>query len=376
MNRIYGMLKEFIAEYDKVYVSLDRFYTCIQNQDKELRMALNYPEPYQYLVKAIDRLIDENLLQPVKSAKFDNRNLRLNYRIIRKEISYDDVKMEIMKLSAPMRIDYYLSHPQEYLRDKEVIRILDSFLRIKNPDEIISINERSWQLFKDEKFLRDSDKSRAVGERILKNTGLEYSDLGCYDTYEPFFCFTRDSYKEKDVKRVLIIENKDTFWSFKKLLFEELSGYNMTHPRGEPGYLGLNAEYLLNVDIIIYGEGNKIVNSFRFTQEYDLEAKDEFMYFGDLDPEGINILYSLKNRYPDHRIYPFTECYMKMIDLSDPNDLQEIKKAQKVKMEYLEMFLESFSDEYARKIRKMMLGNKYLPQEALSFATLKEIVMG
>ncbi|HBN84917.1 MAG TPA: hypothetical protein DDZ89_13865 [Clostridiales bacterium] len=72
-------------------------------------MALNYPEHYQSLVQAINKLCEENVIQPVKSARFDNRNLKLNYKITRSEQSFDDIKMEIMRLTSPIRIDYYLA---------------------------------------------------------------------------------------------------------------------------------------------------------------------------------------------------------------------------------------------------------------------------
>lgn len=360
MVTLYNMLKEAINQYPKVYITLDTFYEWIESKDPELRNALNNPKHYQSLVQTIEKLCDENILQPVKSAKFDNRSLKRSYKIIREKFDFDEIKMEIMKLSPPIIIDYYLNHPEEYMNDKTTVKILDDFLQDKSPKELITVNERSWQLFKDEKFLKDPDKTGGKGERILRNTGLEYKDLFCYETYEPFFCFTKDHYKEKDPKCVLIIENKDTFWSFKRILFDD----------------GLNLDPLTDTDVLIYGEGNKIINSFQFTCEYGLTEKDNYLYFGDLDPEGINILYTLKKRFPEYDIHVFTDCYRYMMDLSDMERLPKIRKNQRVNEDYLKLFTAQFDKDYAAFISLCMEKSLYIPQEALSYAILKGIIKG
>jgi len=353
MDKIYNMLKNKIRQHKKVYITLNDFYNYIESEDKNLRIALNYPDNYSKFEQAVSKLIKENVIKSVKNSKWNNQNMKLNYRIVKKSSCYDDIKKQIIKLTKPIQIEYYLSHPQEYQKDKEYIDIIDRFLKSSAKNEKMSINERAYQLFGDEKFLRDSDKSRAKGERILKNLGLTYEDLNCYYAYEPFFCFTKDNYKNKPERNVLIVENKDTFWSFKKLIFE--------------------LENTLNIDMLIYGEGNKIVNSFQFIDEYKLNVQDKFIYFGDLDAEGINILFSYKTRYPSYNVLPFIEGYRQLIELSSGIELPNVKKAQKLSRENIEKFCTYFEEYHARKIRDIVLNNRYIPQEALSFTVLRKL---
>lgn len=353
MDKIYNMLKNKIRQHKKVYITLDDFYNYIESEDINLKMALNYPDNCSKFGQAVNKLVKENVIEPVKSSKSNNQNLKLNYRIVKTSPSYDDIKRQIIKLTKPIQIEYYLSHPQEYQKDKEYIDIIDRFLKSSGKNEKMSINERAYQLFGDEKFLRDSDKSRAKGERIIKNLGLTYEDLNCYYAYEPFFCFTKDNYKNKSERNVLIVENKDTFWSFKKLLFE--------------------LDNTLNIDMLIYGEGNKIINSFQFIDEYKLNGQNKFIYFGDLDAEGINIFFSLKARHPSYNILPFIEGYKQLIELSSGIGLPNIKKSQKMNRENIEKFCTYFEEYYVRKIREIILNNRYIPQEALSFAVLRKL---
>lgn len=359
-DEIYKLLIKAIKGHNKVYITLNDFYTYIEIQDKSLRNALNYPNYYNELEKAVSRLIDEEIIEVVKSSKCNSKNMKLTYRIIKQKACYDDTKREILKLAKPIQIEYYLAHPHEYLKEKEYIYIIDTFLRNSSKDnqkdEVMSINERSYQLFGDEKFLRDSDKARAIGERILKNLGLKYSDLNCFYSYEPFFCFTKDEFKDKLDKRVLILENKDTFWSFKRLLFDFNS--------------------ILDFDMIIYGEGNKIVNSFQFVEQYKLKERDEYLYFGDLDAEGINIFFSLTTRYTSYNIAPFTEAYRQLINKSSILPLHKVKKAQKVSLENVERFSACFDEGYAIKINDIVTNNYYIPQEAITFVDLRRLFGG
>ncbi len=52
-------------------------------------------------------------------------------------------------------------------------------------DTPASINERSYQIFGEEKFLKENPLSTA----ILKNTGIDIEVLNIYNTPEPFFLF-------------------------------------------------------------------------------------------------------------------------------------------------------------------------------------------
>ena len=52
---------------------------------------------------------------------------------------------------------------------------------------MLKANERSFELFRNEKFLLDKE-----GIRFLANLGLTLSDLNCRRTYEPFVEYQPD----------------------------------------------------------------------------------------------------------------------------------------------------------------------------------------
>lgn len=75
-------------------------------------------------------------------------------------------------------------------------------------------------------------------------------------------------------QNVLIIENKDTFYTVRKYMQET----------GKNEILGKK------IGTVIFGSGKKAVSSFRdfeFTAEkYLADSKNRFFYFGDMDYEG------------------------------------------------------------------------------------------
>ncbi|MCL0063142.1 DUF2220 domain-containing protein [Peptococcaceae bacterium] len=81
---------------------------------------------------------------------------------------------------------------------------------------------------------------------------------------------------------MLIVENKDTFFSLKALFQEGINRWN-----------GKSFSMLIYGEgrKILYGEGRKILKSISFFEEIE-EYKGlstSFYYFGDLDAEGISI---------------------------------------------------------------------------------------
>lgn len=74
-----------------------------------------------------------------------------------------------------------------------------------------SLNERSFQIWQQEKFLAQE------GQRLLKNVGLTLDDLNIYETAEPLAYY---SVSKETPQNILIIENKDTFYSLRKHMIE------------------------------------------------------------------------------------------------------------------------------------------------------------
>ena len=190
---------------------------ALENADFDMPTYLQSPSGRKALCRTINKLTRENLITPVGRKPQTTEGLFLKYRINKERTQNDDIiRREIIKsIAPPGKLDYYLKNTGDYLKDMDIIKIISQFL-IKEGTDYITVNERSYELFGDEKFFKGDEKTRSRGEVVLRRLGLDYSDLRCYETPEPFFSFIKKSFYTQDSRKIIIIENKDTFWSFKK----------------------------------------------------------------------------------------------------------------------------------------------------------------
>ncbi|MBQ3422062.1 MAG: hypothetical protein IJH34_10420, partial [Romboutsia sp.] len=172
------------------------------------------------------------------------------------------------------------------------------------------------------------------------------------------------SVSNKTPQNVLIIENKDTFYSIRK-------------------YIKTISKNVLGVEIstVIYGAGNGRLPSINeieeYTDEYISNLNNTFYYFGDIDYAGISIYESYRERNKGKIDWvPFKEGYEYILDkvvsdintLDDINSLPNTKDGQKDNRKGI--FMDFFSDNYKDKIDKVLSHRKYIPQEALNFNDL------
>lgn len=224
-------------------------------------------------------------------------------------------------------------------------KVLENFIINSKNSVNVSVNERSLQLFGDEKFLASSE-----GKKLLNKHKLTYFHLKCYETPEPFLYYINNNSINNNV---LIVENKDTWFTMKKILME-----NKT-------ILGENFKYL------IYGQGRKIQKSFFYIEE--LESKcifnvNKIYYFGDIDSSGIDIFYKLKNKYQKYFIRPFSLGYEFLIKNKDK---KRIKNTNTIKLSYYKLndfrFLNKNDLFY---IYDICNANYIIPQEILNYEEL------
>ncbi len=154
------------------------------------------------------------------------------------------------------------------------------------------MNERSFEIWQREKFL-----IKEQGKKILKRCKIEPEILNVYETTEPLSYY---SHTRKTPQNLLIIENKDTFYSMRKHLLN-----------GNDTILGMK------IGTLIYGGGKGIFRSF---QDFDLcvvpymkTEENQIYYFGDLDYEGIGIYECLAELFQKRwqRIIELLEDYTK-----------------------------------------------------------------
>ncbi|MDO7786878.1 Wadjet anti-phage system protein JetD domain-containing protein [Desulforamulus aquiferis] len=312
---------------------------------------------YNSFNKVIESLVQEGVIQPVKSWKQNGKQPALynGYQVILQEDNLDAALIQLLSTQyhPAIKVSYYFNHKSAYQEDKFYLTALNKFLQQNialTELPAITVNERSFQIFHDEKWLLSKQ-----GRNFLQRVGLTLEDLQCYPTYEPFFYFQRQNRSAQEVN-VLIVENKDTFFSLKKLFQKGIYSWSKT-----------------SFSLLIYGEGKKIEKSFSFFWELE-EYKNSnaiFYYFGDLDLEGVLIWYELQRQeWVD--IKPFVFFYEALIN-KYLHVARPIKKEQKISEEAVQAFLTHFSTDASEAISKMLRCNLYLPQEGLNYQLLNEL---
>lgn len=317
---------------------------------------------YHSFAAAMETLAQKGIVSPVKASGFNGLQPPLyeKYRIAVKDDGPDgDTRQKLLTWYHPqINTAYYLTHFKDYKEDEPYLYRLDSFLKLHKDFTawpMITANERSFQIFHDEKWLLSGH-----GRLFCQRTGLFLDALRCYQTYEPFFYYPVGLPVNTDKINVLIVENKDTFFSLKGLFQQGIYTWDGCA-----------------FSLLIYGEGRKIQKSFRFFGELGeyRNYQPDFYYFGDLDPEGILIWHDLQSQY-GISVKPFTLFYNALFDRYRENAplLKDVKKAgQKYSEEAVKAFLACFDRRRATGILQMLEEKKYLPQEGLNYVLLEEL---
>lgn len=309
---------------------------------------------YLLLYNLVNKLLEDNIIKPIKKSKTNGKypTLYNRYSLVKKEEDDNTEYINEIKneLFIGFDITYYISHIEAYKSDREYVLGLSNYLKAnrKSLSVPVSINERSFEIWGKEKFLKDGR-----GKTLLKNVGIILNDLNYYYTPEPFVCFSFS--KNKD-QRVLIIENKDTWYSIRKLMIE-----------------GVNNILGTNIDTVIYGSGKGIYNSLL---EYNLIVEDylknpkEILYWGDIDYEGIKIYEGLKEKFKDmFTIHIFDTAYEKMVKKSMNISLPLSKEGQNKNISTV--FLQELDENISRLIIKILESGLYIPQEIINYNDLK-----
>lgn len=251
------------------------------------------------------------------------------------------------QMSPLLDVSYYLKHLSKYEEEREAVLLLNEYLKRRSKEEIfVSLNERSFEIWGREKYLKQEG-----GMTLLKRVGLPLEALKVYETVTPVAYYVQH---KKVPQTVLIVENMDTFYSMRQHLME-----------GNQQIAGRE------IGTLIYGAGKQIVKGFgtfmALGEAYLREAGNVFLYFGDLDYEGISIYESLAERgKPEYEITLFTTLYEKMLDRSKEMeiDLPQMKEKQN-RVDILD-FLSAFTVKDAETIQRLLEIGYYIPQEILS----------
>ncbi|MFP4198606.1 MAG: Wadjet anti-phage system protein JetD domain-containing protein [Halanaerobium sp.] len=327
---------------------------------------------YQNFYQLLKKLEADFKIRPIKSSDFNQRQPRLKKRwtLIKDEISGWQEK-EILKLSRVLKLNYYLKRPSQQTEElKEKLFSLCNFLGTKTEREWASREERSLELFADEKFL-----SRAEGKKLLNNLNLSLADLKAQKYNHLFVYWTLDS---TQFKNILIMENHSAFIGAKKALAAGIDIFS------------------LDIDTVIYGGGKKIISSFSFLEELlgfdaaeqeleaenfeqksnrkDLLAELNIYYAGDLDPEGLAIFTALKDKYPEFKLQLLGEYYQLLLEQADnfyPCQKRQNKNQQVLARVQKEFRAQGFS-KLAAELKQAWKNDLRLPQELVTLEVYKK----
>ncbi|WP_338472437.1 DUF2220 family protein [Niallia sp. XMNu-256] len=308
---------------------------------------------YSLFYQAIQGLEEEGRLTPIQNHQYNAKTpaLPLFYwvNIKAQEVKWD--RLEMMKLSDVFDFSYYERHPEWQTKEEwERIEKVYAFLKSSGERENVSIEERSLELFGHEKFLIDGDEF-PEGKGFLARIGITQDELKMMHYGEPFVFWLKQGKEIKDVQRVLIVENLSFFHTSIKLL--EMDGLDY-----EP-------------ELIIYGEGTKIEESFAFFFQMFPQKNYLFYYAGDLDAAGYGILKRLIDKYSDCCIQPALKIYRKMLQCLEQSNEQKLGQTQNLNevLQSRDAFFQWFTEEEKELLQQLWQENKRIPQEVLTIET-------
>lgn len=343
-----GLIENLIFNNDKV-----RFETVeIENKLKEEMGQNRGPLFYKELATHILLLEEEGKIVRLKNAQSYSRDTRIATKYQKQKFNNtnEEIKLQIHSSFHPqMEMKIYLENLEQFKKDELYLEKISEFLINKSDREpYLSVNERSFELFGNEKYL-----GSAAGLKILSMIGLRFEQLACYETYEPFFHF---GLAIESTENILIVENKDTFFSLKKLFQEGITKWENKH-----------------FSMLIYGEGNKITKSINYLEELKVHSETSIFYFGDLDPEGISI-YDRLNKGKEREVKIMHLFYTELWKRKKNSKI--IGKEQKWNQTAIDNFLCNFDIQEQKEIRNYLIEKKYVPQEALNIELLRSLSDG
>jgi len=328
--------------------------------ETELQQVIKEAD-YRLFHPVIEKLVGDGVLVPVKSAGLNGRLPPLfnKYRLNKPKEDFAGYLEFIRRLNPALNISGYLERPELYKKHREIVEGLSRYLwySAKLLEEPMSRKERSFSVWGREKLL---DDHFALVREVLKFNGLGLDFLNYYDTPEPFFEYV---HTRPEQMTVLILENKDTWFTFRKLMQE--TGKNIV--AGTP------------VDVLLYGEGNKIAKRGAL-EEYSagmLGGKGgqagRFLYFGDLDLEGIRLFSRAREANPSLDLNPFSALYHLMLELAENMELPASPDGRAVEAPLAE-FASLLRLDQAEVLTVFLEKGRYIPQEIVNYQVVAKIL--
>ena len=337
-------LENRLIDYKHKTITKDKISELIKEYSDEL------------LFEQINNCCIKGLLEPIKSSKTNGNNKFPIHNKYKVNLPVKDYSADLSEINSlhPKLSGYLKSKPEEYVRYKNQIKLLSKWLFAKNKElERISKKERSFEIFKEEKEL---DNNTFWG--FLNRVGINEDTLSLYNT--PDYCFNDYIPAKKPNMSLLICENKDIWFNFRRLMYEK----------------SYNSFFNIALDGVIFGNGNKVSNkSILIEYSYFLginPSSIEYYYWGDIDREGFEIFNRVLENNKELNIKLFLPGYTKMLDLASNTKIPDSVDNRNHQLDFNKIY-SLFENNYASKIKKYIEENKRIPQEIISFTILKKM---
>ncbi|AUM63301.1 hypothetical protein C0R09_01335 [Brevibacillus laterosporus] len=306
----------------------------------------------QLFYPVISEVEQEQYITPMKNNVLNNRfpPLPKTWWLQSKEHRGSWSEIDMLQVSDLLSLQYYRQHPNSQTQiEWEHIKCVHAFLKNMDMSGEITKEERSYQLFGDEKFLGSVE-----GKAFLSRIKLSLDDLQARNLGEPFTYFVLPHVTTQTANNLLILENRSTFHTCNRYFSEYTS------------FVGFCP------DVVIFGEGDHIVSSLSFLYDIFPRKKYRIWYAGDIDAAGIGIYCRLRDKYPDESIRLALPLYKAMVDLSwnwvpSERQIKQKEHLQRVIMEFEEEGMVTLVDV----VKTCWQEEKRVPQEALNFYTMK-----
>lgn len=377
VKEIYESILKNLKGYKNKTIDIERLLSFSDDNDNKV----NYIRAVHYNLfeNVIEKLCSDGKLSARGKVHKGNK-IHFKFDVIDNiSIKEKDNKiiLEISKLNLK-NLDYYFRNQGKYKIHKKYLQILNDYYMQKYKPYLTS-NELAFKLFNDEKFFENPKSKINLGLEILLNLKMKYEDFNCYKTQEPFFYNIKESFFQKRIREILIVENKDTYFTLKSKKCCEV------------------------FDMIIYGEGKKIISSFDLVREYHINLSDNIKYFGDIDSEGFLIYKLFKEKFPSYNIKICSPLYSVLLDnfdidvlprlrnfvvdedvssnCSEGDDILSMKSSEPSKYRLtqpkvlscaIEVVNSEFENGYANKLIEILSSKKYIPQEAVALIDIDQ----
>ncbi|MBM7614030.1 Wadjet anti-phage system protein JetD domain-containing protein [Alkaliphilus hydrothermalis] len=352
------MIKNFLALYESKNKKRFDITTLESYVITGCRGVQNYVDKggYNEFYNQIMDLKEKKHIKEIGASEYNRMNppLKARWQITSEEVKHNWDPSKILKYSDVLDFAYYKKNPSlQSDLEWEYIENIYGFIKNRDQKKWASIEERSLELFYDEKFLIQKKETLKGKYGILSRLKLTNEDLKMKRYGEMFIHWNRGV---QNVKNIIILENHSTFFTYKRFVekYEEIFGYTP--------------------DALIYGEGKKIEGSLTFLEEIANLSEVEILYFGDFDSEGLGIYYRLKARYPMLNIKLQFSAYIHLLSVCNRD---YSLGGQQKKQLYLDFFLTEITqyldDDMLNKLLYIWENDFRIPQELINYEYLVKV---